>query len=138
MSKKFFFRIQHNEKRVGPYNCYVNDDYESSEGPRRPFFDMVKKYLEIDLSGEYHLTPFQDGLASQVGWVGRFLFGFESLEKLKAWFGDSHKVYSLMELYGFGLYRYEVSERFDSDRQSMAQRHEMKKEKKLDWEVLFD
>lgn len=137
MPKKFFYRIEHNEKRVGPYNCFVNDDYASAEGPPRPFFDMVKKYLGIDLSGEYHKTPHEDGLGRFIFW-GAARFGFDSIEKLKMWFGDDHKIYSFMELYGFGLYRYEVNERFDSDRQSIALFAGMKKSKKLNWEVLFD
>lgn len=121
---KYFYRIEHTESAIGPYNHHVDPDQLSEDSAWYwflgdiPFSYIMQEELGHSFSGEYHMNPRHDGLSPYMNDDSRF--GFASLEKVRRWFGTDKKTYDLFESYGFQLRRFKVEERFDSARQSVA------------------
>ena len=108
-SPEYFYRIEHKETQIGPYR----NDYAFVA-------ELGYKFGDCFLTG-YHKTPDEDGLGNKLTMFGKFSrFGFNSIEKLKAWWTDKRGVYEAFEEKGYQIVRYEVDELFSSSRQSVA------------------
>lgn len=116
---KFFYRIEHKEKKIGVYNCPV--DYNNAE---IPFVSVMRYEIGKNFCDDYHMSPRQNGLGKYTR-IDNSRYGFASLIKLKKWFGTESNTYEVFAAYGFVLRRYKVKDRFDSDRQSVAMLPEM-------------
>ena len=115
---KFFYRIEHRTKKIGPYNCTVK-----YEGCNCMFTSVLWDILGHAFNDSYHKSPRQDGLSQFHNERSRY--GFASLTSLKKWFGQDEKTYKVFKRFGFVLRRYKVTTRFDSRRQSIAMLEEL-------------
>lgn len=90
-----------------------------------------------DVYSSYHKAPPYDGLNKAMNlFASAARFGFASLRGVKKWWSDLPEVYALLEKECFHLVRYEVTERFDSCRQSVADIDDMKNPKVIPFSVL--
>jgi len=116
----FLYRLENKETRIGFYN-HLTHDHET--GFRRYFCALVREYLDMGFSEDYHLSPFHNGLGKYHNDSSRY--GFCSLNKLRKWFGTSKRFYDFCARYDMVIRRYTVNNRFDSDRQSISMVQEM-------------
>jgi hypothetical protein len=117
---KFLYRLENKESLIGFYNhlCKVKDT-----GVRWYFWTLVRDRLNLSFSGDYHLSPYLNGLGKHHNNSSRY--GFCSLNKLRKWFGTSKRFYDFCAEYDMVIRRYTVENRYDSDRQSIAMIEEM-------------
>lgn len=125
LRKKFFYRIEHKKTKFGPYRHNTSVSYK--------IFDKTGWNVYSD----YHKAPPYDGLDGALDlFASAARFGFASLRGVVKWWSNKKEVYALLEKSNFHLVRYEVTERFDSCRQSVANVIDMKNPKIMPFSVL--
>jgi len=117
---KFLYRIEHRTDKIGFYNQIV---CSKVDGFTYYFASLVRNCLDMGFSESYHLSPYANGLGKYHGESSRY--GFCSLNKLRKWFGTDRKFYEFCYEYDMIVRRYKATNRFDSDRQSIAMLEEL-------------
>ena len=121
---KKFYRLEHSETGIGPYRQSMPLD------SRYRFLtacEAVQDKCNVSFFSRYHKTPYRDGLGDPIEWFDASArFGFKNMKSLTKWWSDKEEVYRAFEEFGFEVVCYDVTERYDSHRQSVVSYHDMK------------
>lgn len=139
MSKpRHFFRIEHKEQKIGPYNCAVKNP---KTGFSEQFMWIVQETFPrgLSTSAKNCPTPYRENVPEGIRFNSDSRYGFPSLSKLRKWFGTAKKLYALMEEYDFVLRRYTVDsgDMFTSPTQCIVMVQDLKEYEELDFSVIY-
>lgn len=99
------YRVEHKKDRVGPY---ISENF----GGCPEDYALAAYFMDKHQHCECHPSPYLDGLftkyTSDMDFVAEHVFGFDSVESLKKWFGSAGRI---LEACGYVITVYRVDEK---------------------------